>query len=114
MLAVAKLLPKNGERRFYSRSPADPLSEGVLLPPTGIEVSTAIISARMSSTGCGLLATPLHAHDAGGTHLGYRLVVNVDQLSWVRVDLQCAVEAQCGFDVICACVTVSTFGLLPL
>jgi hypothetical protein len=57
MLAVAKLLPKNGERRFYSRSPADPLSEGVLLPPTGIEVSTAIISARMSSTGCGLLAT---------------------------------------------------------
>lgn len=42
----------------YSRSPADPLSDGVLLPPTGIDVSTAIISARMSSTGCGSLAKP--------------------------------------------------------
>jgi hypothetical protein len=43
----------------YSRSPADPSSDGVLLPPlTGIEVSTAIISARMSSTGYNILAEP--------------------------------------------------------
>ena len=37
--------------KIYSRSPAEPASEGVLLPPTGMEVSTAIISARMSRTG---------------------------------------------------------------
>lgn len=76
----------------YSRSPADPLSDGVLLPPTGIDVSTAIISARMSSTGCGELACR-HKTLHKGAHLGNSLVVDVDELSRVRVDLQCAVEA---------------------
>lgn len=41
----------------YSRSPADPDSDAVLLPPTGMLVSTAIISARMSRTGWSVLAT---------------------------------------------------------
>jgi hypothetical protein len=76
----------------YSRSPAEPLSEGVLLPPTGIEVSTAIISARMSRTGCGLLALHIRSNRRRA-YLGDRLVVDVDQLSGVGVDLQCAVEA---------------------
>lgn len=38
-------------RRIYSIPPAEPASEGVLLPCMGMLVSTAIISARISSTG---------------------------------------------------------------
>lgn len=37
------------------------------------------------------------------THLGHRLVVDVDQLPGVGVDLEGAVEAQRGLDVVCAC-----------
>jgi hypothetical protein len=90
MLACTK---KSCARKFYSRSPADPLSDGVLLPPTGIDVSTAIISARMSSTGCGVLATPLPRQDTRSIYLGDCLVINVNQLPWVRVNLECAIEA---------------------
>lgn len=42
--------------RIYSRSAADPASEVDLLPPTGMLVSTAIISARISRTGCWMSA----------------------------------------------------------
>jgi hypothetical protein len=98
-------------RGVYSRSPADPLSDGVLLPPTGIDVSTAIISARMSRTGCDLLATPIKQKDKSEAYLGDSLVVNVDQFSRVGVDLQCAVEAQSSFDVIGAYSMISILDL---
>jgi hypothetical protein len=89
----ARLWQKLERRYFYSRSPADPLSDGVLLPPTGIDVSTAIISARMSSTGYGVLATTLSWQDTRSIYLGDCLVVNIDEFSWIRVDLECAIEA---------------------
>jgi hypothetical protein len=41
-------------------------------------------------------------HGWWGTNLGDCLVVDVDEFTGVRVDLQCAVEAQRGLDVVCA------------
>jgi hypothetical protein len=55
---LAELIEVLSSKGIYSRSPASPASDGVLLPPTGIEVSTAIISARMSRTGYDTLAGP--------------------------------------------------------
>jgi hypothetical protein len=97
----------------YSRSPAEPDSEGVLLPPTGMDVSTAIISARMSRTGCGWVLVE-SGYGCGwwlGAYLGDRLVVDVDELTGVGVDLERAVEAQRGLDVVCAC-NVESVGVL--
>jgi hypothetical protein len=55
---------------LYSRSPAEPASDGVLLPPTGIDVSTAIISARMSRTGCGGQESAVRGREALSLTLG--------------------------------------------
>lgn len=65
-------------------------------------VSTAIISARMSSTGW---SCEQGGFADGGVHayLGHCLVVDIDELSGVRVDLESAVEAESGLDRVCAC-----------
>ena len=47
------------------------------------------------------------------TYLGDRLVVDVDQLPGVGVDLERAVEAQRGLDVICACTKQSAIHPSP-
>ena len=87
--------------------PAEPASEGALLPPTGMLVSTAIISARMSSTGYVGERGDSGGQGGGHAYLGHCLVVDVDKLSGVRVDLESAVEAESGLDGVCACATVS-------
>jgi hypothetical protein len=69
-----------------------PASDDALLP-TGMLVSTAIISARMSRTGCSMLAI-VASYLGNRPYLWNSLVVDVDQFSWVRVDLQCAVKAE--------------------
>lgn len=82
-----------------------PASDDALLP-TGMLVSTAIISARMSRTGCSILAS-IPSYVEHRRYLWNSLVVDVDQFSWIRVDLQCAVEAEGCLYRICACMHVS-------
>jgi hypothetical protein len=51
-----------------------------------------------------LLSASVHfVTDYCVTYLGHRLVVDVDEFPRVGVDLQRAVEAQRGLDVVCAC-----------
>lgn len=44
----------------------------------------------------------------GMSYLRHGLVVNVDQFPRVGVDLQCAVEAERGFDVVCAYMVLAS------
>lgn len=66
-------------------------------PETFMLLSTAIISARMSRMGCHVLART-EKNRLGGGYLGHSLVVDVDELSRLRVDLEGLVEAQSGVD----------------
>jgi hypothetical protein len=63
---------------------------------TLMELSTAIISARMSRMGYDMSAR-LRGHVVS-TYLGDRLVVDADELSGLGVDLEGLVEAQGGID----------------
>lgn len=78
---------------IYSMPPTEPASDAALLPPpTGMLVSMAIISARMSITGCVVLVSSQRSGN-GHSYLGHGLIVDVDKLLGVGVDLQRAVEA---------------------
>lgn len=67
-------------------------------------LSTAIISARMSRIGW-VTVSRLRGYSWAhcSSYLWYSLVVDANQLSWLRVDLQGLVEAKGGVNGVGAC-----------
>jgi len=57
-------------------------------------LSTAIISARISRIGYLVVSSKDMQYGKCETHLWNSLVVNVDQLSWLWVYLECSVKAK--------------------
>ena len=93
-------------------TPTAPASADDAAPkgPTEMLGSAAIISARTSRIGCALVRV---WPDQGifalrGAHLGHGLVVDRDQVSWLRVHLESLVEAECCVDRCRACESVSS------